>query len=460
MQIQEILIIKNANESYGISTDNINQISRVPSLMPLPLRPKGTRGLCAVSGNIVSMLDLNLLLNMSEIDLTSSASRLISLNDELSSNALLVSEVYNTVNIDESNIEYLDNKDDPIIAIYKYKKSLIQIVCIETLISSISKIQIQAKDINNGKVKTIITKEEESTKFLIFAMQNENFALNIDYLREIILSDVNYTDIAGSSDELLGLITLREKLITVIDLRKYYGFKSTNDEKNRILIASLNGKNVGLLVDCVIDIKSIANKNIEYMKDSFEDNMVSGVIHDNNSLISFFDHNVLETIFSINTKYIDLKNEEHEDYEQKDSEQKDEEQMEVIIFKLLGKEYSFDVNVVAEIIDVVKSTNVAFSDTDIDGIINIRGQIVSIVSLFKKLNIQTIINKNSKIIVCDIKENKVGFVVDSISDIIDIQKDEINNQDDKLFKNILHLNNGERLVLYMDIEKLVLDKEK
>ena len=37
MQIEEILIIKNSHESYGISTRDINQISRVPMLMPLPL---------------------------------------------------------------------------------------------------------------------------------------------------------------------------------------------------------------------------------------------------------------------------------------------------------------------------------------------------------------------------------------------------------------------------------------
>ena len=123
MQIQEILIIKNAQENYGISTEDINQISRVPSLMSLPLIPKGTRGLCAVGGSIVSMIDVNLLLNMPEVDLGAGSSRLLSLNGKLSSNALLVSEVYNTVDIDEANIEYLDNANDPVIAIYKYKDS-------------------------------------------------------------------------------------------------------------------------------------------------------------------------------------------------------------------------------------------------------------------------------------------------------------------------------------------------
>ena len=454
MQIKEILIIKNAQENYGISTENINQIARVPSLMNLPLKPTGTRGLCAVGGSIVSMVDVNLLLDMPEVDLEASSSRLVSLNGNLSSNALLVSEVYNTVDVDEANIEYTDNADDPVIAIYKYKDSLVQVISLETLISNISKVEIESKEVRSGKTKAIVEKEENSAKFLIFAMSNEKYALNIDFLREIILADVNYTDIAGSSDDLLGLITLREDLITVIDLRSYYGFKSERSEKNRILISSYKGETIGLLVDDIVDIKTILDKDIEYMKDSFEDNKISGVIHDTDSLISFFDEDVLKVIFSNNSAYIESKDKVEVDKEDDSLIEK-----EVIVFKLSGKEYAFDVEVVAEIIDVVEATKVAFSDENVDGVINIRGKIVTIVSLFKKLNIATKINEDSKIIVCDIDGSRIGFVVDSISDIMDIKTDEFKSQEDELFSGVLHLQNGKRLVPTMDIQKIVLAKE-
>ena len=80
MQMQEIVIVKNGSESYGISTEDINHISRVPSLMELPLRPRGTRGRCGVGGTIVSMIDINLLLDMPQVDLEANNSRLLSLN--------------------------------------------------------------------------------------------------------------------------------------------------------------------------------------------------------------------------------------------------------------------------------------------------------------------------------------------------------------------------------------------
>ena len=453
MRTEEILIIRNGIESYGISTEDINQISRVPSLMPLPLRPSGTRGLCGVGGMIVSMVDLNLLLDMPMVDLEASKSRLLTLNGDYSSNSLLVSEVYNTITIREENIEYIDKEDDPVIAIYKYKDSLVQILSLNTLISKINKINLVPKEIQNGKIKEVVEKEEDRTRFLIFSMSNEKFALSIDYLREIILADVNFTDIAGSSQEMLGLITLRDELLSVIDLRFYYGFNTKQSDKNRILIATVNNETVGLFVDEIIDIKSFSSNSIEYMNDGFDSSEISGVIHDENSLISFFDKGVLEKLFEENKAYIDSKHEVDEDTAS------DDDNMEAIIFKLSGKEYAFEVDCVAEIIDVVDFTKVAYSKDGVDGIINIRGQIVTMISLSNRLNINVELKEDSKIIVCNINGSKIGFIVDSISDILSVKQDEIKIQDDELFTSILHLENGKRLVLSMEIDKIVEVKE-
>ncbi|MDF1882758.1 chemotaxis protein CheW [Sulfurimonas sp. SAG-AH-194-C21] len=450
MQIEEILIIKNAQESYAISTDDINQISRVPELMPLPLRPYGTRGLCSVGGNIVSMVDMNQLLNIEEVDIKDHKSRVISLNENLSSNTLLVSDVYNTVEIDQSRIEYISKEDDPVIAIYKYEKSLVQVLSLEKLFSKMNKVSIEVEEIASGKIKDTLKTEEPSNRFLIFSMGNEQYALEIDYLQEIILADNDYTDVAGSDDDLLGLITLRDKLLMVIDLRIYYGFKPQENDANRILVISYNNKKIGLCIDAIVDIKSFYKKDIEYLSDTFDGNKIAGVIHDEESIISFFNDKLLNEILTKNDTFIEssTKNDDDDDDDENFA-------MEAIVFKLASKEYAFDVQSVDEIIDIVDSTNVAFTDRAIDGIINIRGQIVTMLSLFSKLNIDTYVNEESKIIVCNIADNRIGFVVDSVSDILIIKEEDIRKEDDQYFSGVLSLDAGERLVLLMDIEKIV-----
>ncbi|MDQ7043968.1 MAG: chemotaxis protein CheW [Sulfurimonas sp.] len=449
MQIQEILIVQNDHENYGISTEYINQISRVPDLMPLPLRPSGVRGLCSVGGNVVAMVDMNLLLGFKEVDINEHKSRVVSLNGELSSNTLLVSDVYNTVEIEQENIDYLENRDDPVIAIYKYKDLLVQVLSLEELFLKINRVNIPAKEVVTGKVKEKSIAEEDSTRFLIFSMSRERYALEIDYLQEIILADQDFTEVAGSSSELIGLITLREELLMVIDLRTYYGFKSTKSDENRILVISYDGKKIGLYIDSIIDIKNFYARNIEYMSDTFEGNKIAGVIHDEESLVSFFNEKLILEIFKENDAFVEstIKNSA--------VDESDEYAMEVIVFKLGQKEYAFDIEYVDEIMDMVASTEVAFTESYIDGIINIRGQIVTTISLFDKLNLEAITNEDSKIIVCKISDNRIGFVVDSVSDILTVKQEDIREEHDGYFNNILHLNDGERLVLSMDIDKIV-----
>jgi len=452
MQIHEILIIKNGAESYGISTEDINQISRVPLLMPLPLRPKSVRGLCAVSGTIVSLVDFNALLNMAEVDYDASKTRILSLNNTYASNALLVSEVYDTVVINQDNIEYINQEDNPVVGVYKYQDMLIQVMSLETLFARMQKVEIEGKEVKNGKSQRENIQEEDSIRFLIFALEKEVFALNIEYLQEIILADVQITEINDAQREVLGLVTIRDELLVVVDLRRYYGFSDARSEKNRILIASYDGKRVGLLVDSVVDIENYFMSEIEYMEDSLKENKISGVIHTEDSIISFFDHAVLNDIFTKNDSFID------QNHEIVDTS-KSSESMEVIVFKLLEKEYAFEVDSVDEIIDSISATDVAFSDSSIAGIINIRGQIVTLVSLFDKLNLETKINEDSKIIICNIDENRIGFVVDSVSDILEVQQEDMRKEENEIFTNVLYLNNGERLVLAMDINKLVSQKE-
>lgn len=453
MKIEDILIIENGAENYGISSGYINQISRVPALMELPLRPFGVRGLCAVGGSVVTMVDMNLLLDMPQVDLHAEKSRLLSLNDGHASNALLVSEIYNTVKVEPEHLQYREQDGDAVLAIYKYKNKLVQIISLETLFSKINRVKIEAKDVKNGKVKSVDVKEGEINRFLIFSMGSEKFALNIEYLREIIVADVEYTTISGSSPEVLGLITLRDELITVIDLRLYYDFRADASEKNRILIASFEGKKIGLLVDKIVDIKNFLTKDIEYMYDSFEDKKVSGVIHNTDSLVSFFDSDVLNRLFSENEAFIHSQNTDR-------AQESEDIAMEVVVFKIEDKEYAFDVKSVAEIIDAVELTKVAYTNKLVDGITNIRGQIVTIISLFNKLNISPRINEESKIIICNLDHNRVGFVVDSVSDILNVKTDEIKQSDGDFFTNVLHLQNGKRLVLSMDIHKIISDERK
>jgi purine-binding chemotaxis protein CheW len=136
-------------------------------------------------------------------------------------------------------------------------------------------------------------------------------------------------------------------------------------------------------------------------------------------------------------------------------------EFEVVSFKFSDEEYAIDIENVVEIIDAVDATPFADSPPYVEGIINIRGQIVMMMSVYEWLSKPKPTSDEQKIIICQIDDYRIGFYVDSISDVMGIEKDEIKQErdDSEHFSYILHLEDGKRLVLLFDINKIAGNKE-
>lgn len=455
MNIEEILIVRVGVEYFGIVTEGINQIAKVPSLMPLPLRPYGSRGLCSVGGSVVSVIDLNTLLGFcDEVNIQGYKSRLVTLNGDFATYALLVDAVDDAVEVDGDALEYFEHHQNGVVAIYKHQEILVQVLSLEALFLKMKKVSIEAEEIKTVQKKNQPSKEEEHYgRFLVFMIAHEHYALDIDHLQEIILADSEVTKIPQSSEEIEGWIMLRKELLLVLDLSRYYGYEASKSEKNRILVVSLEGKKIGLRVDSVIDIKNILLTHLEILnEDKSVKRTIAGVIHEDRRLISYLDATTLKSLVDVSEYCMQLEGSK----EQKEMEDDKQDTFGVIVFTVDAKEYAFVIDDVDEIVNVQTATSVAFSDEKIDGIVNIRGQIVTFVSLCKLLGLQPVEYENSRVIICSVNGVRVGFVVQSVEDILMVSTQDIHdNEEDEMFSKVLYLEDGQRLVLLGDIQKIV-----
>lgn len=141
---------------------------------------------------------------------------------------------------------------------------------------------------------------------------------------------------------------------------------------------------------------------------------------------------------------------------------------EVVAFRLGDEEFCLDIANVREIKEMMPITRVPNAPDFIEGVINLRGQITAVIDLKKKLGYYdegTLEDKN--IIIADIKGETVGIIVDSVSDVLTLSEDEIEQPpkmlaskvDTKFIKGIAKINNGERLLIMLDLEKLFEEDE-
>lgn len=94
------------------------------------------------------------------------------------------------------------------------------------------------------------------------------------------------------------------------------------------------------------------------------------------------------------------------------------EQKQAVIFKLDNGLYGLNIMDVQEIIRIVEITPVAESDFATEGIINLRGQVIPVISLCRKLNLNVKEkDNNTRIIVTEYNGRKKGLIVDQVLEV-------------------------------------------
>lgn len=117
--------------------------------------------------------------------------------------------------------------------------------------------------------KTAQTSETEETeedtqknRFLTFSLGKEDYGIEIKYVTEIIGIQA-ITEIPDLPEYIKGVINLRGKIIPVIDVRiRFKKQQKEYDDRTCIIVVDIKDITIGLIVDRVSEVLSIAEQDI------------------------------------------------------------------------------------------------------------------------------------------------------------------------------------------------------
>ncbi|HEY3929131.1 MAG TPA: chemotaxis protein CheW [Candidatus Koribacter sp.] len=113
-----------------------------------------------------------------------------------------------------------------------------------------------------------------------FRVGRETFGVPIHLVHEIVRVP-EITAVPEAPDYIEGVINLRGKIVSVIDLRKRFGEKEiTSHRKNRVMVVEVDKKLVGLIVDSASEVLKVPEAEIEQPPNVFDEddvNYVTGV---------------------------------------------------------------------------------------------------------------------------------------------------------------------------------------
>jgi purine-binding chemotaxis protein CheW len=101
-------------------------------------------------------------------------------------------------------------------------------------------------------------------EYLAFVLAGETYAVQIAHVAEI-LRPPPITEVPRGPADVLGVISVRGKLVTVVDLRRRFRLaEAPIDRRSRVLLADVGrGEQIGLLVDEVQQVWRLAFDEIE-----------------------------------------------------------------------------------------------------------------------------------------------------------------------------------------------------
>jgi purine-binding chemotaxis protein CheW len=135
--------------------------------------------------------------------------------------------------------------------------------------------------------------------------------------------------------------------------------------------------------------------------------------------------------------------------------------LQVVSFALGSEEYGVDIAQVQEINRMVTITRVPRAPQFMEGVINLRGQLIPIIDLRTRFGMERAERtKNTRIVVTEVGSKRLGMVVDSVSEVLRIPVEQIEDApelvagvDTEYIRGVGKLD--DRLIIMLDLARVI-----
>ncbi len=138
--------------------------------------------------------------------------------------------------------------------------------------------------------------------------------------------------------------------------------------------------------------------------------------------------------------------------------------MQLVVFRLGQEEYGVPISFVKEIIRKPDITHLPNAPEFVLGVINLRGQIIPILSLHQRFRITGVVDVETKVVIVDYSGLTVGMEVNEVSEVLTLPSDRISPApqmattiDSGFIMGVGKLQ--DRLLIILDVERILSDEE-
>jgi purine-binding chemotaxis protein CheW len=141
-------------------------------------------------------------------------------------------------------------------------------------------------------------------------------------------------------------------------------------------------------------------------------------------------------------------------------------EIKVLVFSINGQDYATDITEVERIIGYEEPTKLPDSPDFVVGVITYEGNILPVISLAKKFNLPYKENiQEAKIVVAKEEDKKIGIIVDVVSEVKDVNKNNIETPPEivagisrRYIRGLIKID--KKIIIFLNLATILTDDEK
>ncbi|MET1255959.1 chemotaxis protein CheW [Aliikangiella maris] len=147
------------------------------------------------------------------------------------------------------------------------------------------------------------------------------------------------------------------------------------------------------------------------------------------------------------------------------SDSDDDAVLQWVTFRLSNETYGINVMQVQEVLRFTDIAPVPGAPPYVLGIINLRGNVVTVIDTCQRFGLQPIeLTDNTRIVIIETNHQVIGILVDAVAEVVYLKESEIestpnvgNDESAKFIQGVSH--RGEELLILVDLNKLLGEEE-
>ena len=321
--------------------------------------------------------------------------------------------------------------------------------------------------------------EQKKNTHLYFKLGTSQYAVNTANVLEIMkLPALDYPQ--KLPNNIIGLLKYNNFVINIIDIRFYLNIEVTPYTANsELLIVKTDETIFGIITDKVIGIVPFESSKIDTIP--FVDNktIIDSIYKENQDTIFIINiysiENLLkqtvkledvdiQSLFPSDVASVTIMKHRMQELTEKSSLSVMSEglhsKQKLISFNLNNDLYCIGLDYVKEVLKDTTITPVPGTPDFVEGIMNLRGDYITVINIKNFLNIHKEDKKNdiekNPVIIVKTDDMTLAFLIDKINELFEVQEDKIMNAGDGYFSNEFIINDIPYTIL--NIEKIFTDK--